>query len=65
MIQLKKMERLTIMDYQSKKAFYFQHARKKGLKELAVEKKEGTEKEVFRIRTSKHTNRWPLSQFLQ
>ena len=53
------------MDYQSKKAFYFQHARKKGLKELALEKKEGTEKEVFRIRTSKHTNRWPLSQFLQ
>jgi hypothetical protein len=59
------MERLTIMDYQSKRAFYFQHARKKGLKELAVERKEGTEKEIFRIRTAKYTNRWPLSQVLQ
>ena len=53
------------MDDQSKRAFYFQHARKKVLKELVVDRKEGTEKEVFMIRMAKYTNRWPLSQLLQ
>lgn len=53
------------MDYQSKKAFYFQHARKQVLKELTVEMKEGSEAQFFRIRAAKHTNRWPISQVLQ